>query len=82
MAEEYKISGMIKKTRAYQSKLNYLQKEMSNLSERSNDMKYRAMKLQENKQKEALRRELKKQEDLEREEAIVARPASTSSSSK
>ena len=82
VAEEYKISGMVQKTRAYQSKLIYLQKEMSTLSERSNAMKIRAMKLQENKQKEALKRELKKQEDLEREEALVARPASTGSSSK
>ena len=73
---------MIQKTRAYQTKLNYLQREMSNLSERSNDMKHRAMKLQESKQKEALKRELKKQEDLEREEALVARPASATNSSK
>ena len=76
VAEEYKIDDMISRTRAYQNKLNYLQKEMLCLSEKSTSMKIRAMKLQEAKQKEALKRELKKQEEAEREELLVAKPAS------
>ena len=77
--EEHQIDDMIQKTRGYHGKLSQLQKEMSLLSERSNGMKQRAMKLQELKQKEALKRELRRQEELEREEAIVAKPVSSSS---
>lgn len=39
-------------------------------------MKSRALKLQEAKQKEALKRELKRQDDFDREEALVAKPVS------
>lgn len=76
VSEEYKISDMIQKTKQYQQKLSGLQKEMVTLSERSANMKTRAMRLQEAKQKEALRREQKRQHAAEREEALVARPAS------
>ena len=77
VTEEYKVSAMVSKTRHYQEKLQNLQKEMSTLSERSSSMKARAMKLQDAKQKEALKREQKRQQDLEREEALVARPAAS-----
>lgn len=77
VAEEYKLSEMVGKTRQYQEKLQNLQKEMSALSERSASMKARAMKLQEAKHKEALKRELKRQQELEREEALIARPATS-----
>ena len=46
---------------------------MVTLSERSADMKTRAMRLQEAKQKEALRREQKRQQAAEREEALVGK---------
>jgi len=49
---------------------------MVTLTDRSSNMKSRALKLQEAKQKEALRRELKRQDDFEREEALVAKPVS------
>lgn len=73
--EEYKINEMIQKTRQYHSKLSNLQREMVVLTDRSASLKTRALKLQESKQKEALKRELKRQEELEKEEALVARPA-------
>lgn len=75
VTHEYKIHEMIQKTRNYQMKLVNLQKEMVSLSERSASMTSRALKLQEAKQKEALKRELKRQEQLEKEEALVAKPA-------
>ena len=50
VSEEYKISDMIQKTKQYQQKLSGLQKEMVTLSERSANMKTRAMRLQEAKQ--------------------------------
>ncbi len=74
VAEEYKLDAMIQKTRLYRDKLNSLQKEMVSLSERSVSMKSRAMKLQDAKQAEALRREAKRQQDHEREEALTAKP--------
>ena len=76
VAEDYKIEEMIQKTRQYHQKLTNLQKEMVTLTDRSGNMKSRALKLQEAKQKEALRRELKRQDDFEREEALVAKPVS------
>ena len=76
VAEDYKIEEMIQKTRQYHQKLTNLQKEMVTLTDRSSNMKSRALKLQEAKQKEALRRELKRQDDFEREEALVAKQVS------
>jgi len=76
VAEEYKMQEMIQKTRQYHQKLTNLQKEMLSLGDRSNQMKSRALKLQEAKQKEALKRELKRQDDFDREEALVAKPVS------
>merc|ERR1712156_597608 len=61
VAEEYKMQEMIQKTRQYHSKLTHLQREMVTLSDRSSQMKSRALKLQEAKQKEALKRELERQ---------------------
>ena len=74
VAEDYKIEEMIHKTRQYHQKLTNLQREMVTMSDRSVNMKSRALKLQEAKQKEALKRELKRQDDFEREEALVAKP--------
>ena len=68
------MQEMIQKTRQYHNKLTHLQREMVTLSDRSSQMKSRALKLQEAKQKEALKRELKRQDDFEREEALVAKP--------
>ena len=70
------MQEMIQKTRQYHQKLTNLQKEMLTLGDRSNQMKSRALKLQEAKQKEALKRELKRQDDFDREEALVAKPVS------
>ena len=45
------MQEMIQKTRQYHQKLTNLQKEMLTLGDRSNQMKSRALKLQEAKQK-------------------------------
>lgn len=73
--QEFNLKDMLKKTRAYHGKLSDLKREMGELSERSSQMKVRALKLQEAKQKEALKRENKRQRELEREEMLVAKPA-------
>ena len=43
-------------------------------------LRLRAMRLQEAKQKEALKREHKRQKDAEKEAQLVAKPAAASSS--
>ncbi len=73
--EECKLDNMVQKTKLYRDKLASLQKEMVSLSERSAQMRNRAMKLQEAKQAEALKREQRRQNEQEREEALVAKPA-------
>ncbi len=73
--EQFPLNEMIGRTRAYHEKMVSLKKEMASLGERAGTMKARAMRLQEAKQKEALKREQKRQKEAEREEQLVAKPA-------
>ena len=73
------LSEMIEKTKAYKLKLESVQREMKELTQRSKQMKLRAYKLQEAKQKEALKREYLRQKEIEKEELITAKPANPSS---
>ena len=75
------LSQMVEKTAAYKLKLEYIQREMKEMTVRSKQMKIRAYKLQETKQKEALKREYQRQKEIEKEELITARPAHAYSSS-
>ena len=76
--EGLNLSEMIEKTNAYKSKLESIQRDMKDLTQRSKQMKLRAHKLQEAKQKEALKREYLRQKEIEKEELITARPANQS----
>ena len=69
------LSGMVETTARYQQKLAKLQGDMSALTERSAKLRKRAARLQDEKQKEALRRENKRVMDLERENELIAKPA-------
>ncbi|KAI9558510.1 hypothetical protein GHT06_015298 [Daphnia sinensis] len=69
------VYEMVTQTKIYQNKLLRLQKEMIDLSERSQKIKKRALKLQQSKQHEALLREQAKDRELEREKQLIARPA-------
>ena len=69
------LSQMIEKTASYKFKLESLQREMKELTQRSKQMKIRAYKLQEAKQKEALKREYQRQKEIEKEEMLTAKPA-------
>ena len=69
------LSQMIEKTAAYKHKLETLQREMKELTQRSKQMKIRAQKLQEAKQKEAMKREYQRQKEVEKEELLTAKPA-------
>lgn len=69
------LTEMIGETGRYRLKAVRLQEEMLALSERSERLRKRAAKLQDQKQKEALKRENKRVHDIEREKELVAKPA-------
>lgn len=69
------LTQMIGETGRYRLKAVRLQDEMLALSERSERLRKRAAKLQDQKQKEALKRENKRVQDIEREKELVAKPA-------
>ena len=68
-----RLDEMTSQTQAYLDKLKSLKSEMSRLSERSTQMKERALRLQEAKQRQALEREQERQTQLEKEELLVAK---------
>ncbi|XP_033730979.1 biogenesis of lysosome-related organelles complex 1 subunit 6-like, partial [Pecten maximus] len=65
--------------RKYYTKLNNLRKEMQSLSERSFKLKKRALKLQQQKQKEELQREEQREKELDRERMLTAKVANKES---
>ena len=71
------LSEMIEKTNAYKVKLELLQRDMNDMTQRSKQMKIRAHKLQESKQKEALKREYLRQKEIEKEDLLTAKPANS-----
>ena len=71
------LSEMIEKTNAYKIKLELLQRDMNDMTQRSKQMKIRAHKLQESKQKEALKREYLRQKEIEKEDLLTAKPANS-----
>lgn len=79
--EGLRLSEIVENTAAYKLKLEHIQRDMKEMTARSKQMKVRAYKLQEAKQKEALKREYQRQKEIEKEELITARPAHPTSSS-
>lgn len=73
-----KIYEMVAQTKIYRNKLIALQKTMEELSERAVKIKKRALRLQQQKQQEALTREQAIDHELERERQLIARPAKRS----
>ena len=74
---EQSLQDMIDTTKVYHNKLENARRDMALLTERSKEMRARAMRLQESKQREALRRESKRIKEREREEMLLAKPAET-----
>ncbi|CAB4059451.1 unnamed protein product [Lepeophtheirus salmonis] len=66
-----KVFERIQKDEKYGDKLRRLRSEMQSLSALSKDMRERASKLREAKEREALNRELKREEE-EEEQALLA----------
>lgn len=75
------IEKTMTKAKLYHSKLLYLKREMSNLSEKSFKMKKRGIKLQQQKIKEELHKQEQEEKDKMREEMLTAKVAKKRSSS-
>ncbi|KAG8234609.1 hypothetical protein J437_LFUL017722 [Ladona fulva] len=72
--ETYDLQETFTKVKHYHTKLESIKKEMAQIHERTAKVKKRAMKLQHNCQKEALMREQRKEEQLQREQQLIAKP--------
>jgi len=71
------VIQVMEQAKLYHNKLLTIKKDMSMLHEKSAKMKSRALKLQQQKQKEALQKEADRERQLEKERALIALPASS-----
>lgn len=67
------VAAIMDKAKIYQSKLINIKKEMMSLHEKTSHLKKRSLKLQQQKQKEALHREHARDEELEKEKKLTAK---------
>ena len=74
---KHKVEQMISVTNIYRSKLVKIKEDMQAVTERSGRLRQRAGRLQDEKQKESMERENKKEAERLREKELIARPAST-----
>lgn len=70
-----KLGEILSNAKKYHTKLLGIKKQMSLLQEKSTKLKKRALRLQQQKQKEELQRAQQQEEDLEREQMLVAKVA-------
>ncbi|XP_034049458.1 biogenesis of lysosome-related organelles complex 1 subunit 6 isoform X1 [Thalassophryne amazonica] len=69
------LDSLFTEAKVYHSKLVSIRKEMMMLHEKTTKLKKRALKLQQQKQKEALEKEQQREKELERERQLIAKPA-------
>ncbi|XP_047678109.1 biogenesis of lysosome-related organelles complex 1 subunit 6 isoform X2 [Tachysurus fulvidraco] len=69
------LNALFTEAKVYHSKLVNIRREMISLHDRTSKLKKRALKLQQQKQKEDLEREQQRERDLERERQLIAKPA-------
>ncbi|XP_068168132.1 biogenesis of lysosome-related organelles complex 1 subunit 6 [Antennarius striatus] len=69
------LSSLFAEAKVYHNKLVNIRKEMITIHEKTTKLKKRAMKLQQQKQKEALEKEQLREKELERERQLIAKPA-------
>lgn len=77
-----KLTDTMITARQYHTKLVNLKKEMATLMDRSTKLKRRAVKLQQQKQKEELQRAQQKEREQEKERALTAKVAKQSKDTK
>ncbi|MGH0150183.1 UNVERIFIED_CONTAM: hypothetical protein FKN15_016724 [Acipenser sinensis] len=68
-------NALFTEAKYYHNKLVNIRKEMMMLHEKTTKLKKRALKLQQQKHKEALEREQQREKELERERQLIAKPA-------
>ncbi|MEQ2200143.1 biogenesis of lysosome- organelles complex 1 subunit 6 [Xenoophorus captivus] len=69
------LNSLFTEAKVYQNKLVNIRKEMILLHEKTTKLKKRALKLQQQKQKELLEKEQQREKELERERQLIAKPA-------
>lgn len=69
------LNSLFTEAKVYHNKLVNIRKEMMMLHEKTTKLKKRALKLQQQKQKEALEKEQQREKELERERQLIAKPA-------
>ena len=74
---KHKVEQMISITKIYKNKLMKIKEDMQSVTERSGQLRLRAGRLQDEKQKESMERENRKEAERLREKELIARPAST-----
>ncbi|KAG0431797.1 hypothetical protein HPB47_021443 [Ixodes persulcatus] len=73
--EMYNIEDVFQRAKLYHAKLVKIKKDMADLYQRSKKLKKRALKLQQQKQKEALQTAQQRERELEREKQLLAKVA-------
>ncbi|RVE74289.1 hypothetical protein OJAV_G00020490 [Oryzias javanicus] len=69
------LNSLFTEAKVYHHKLVNIRKEMIMLHEKTTKLKKRALKLQQQKQKEVLEKEQQREKELERERQLIAKPA-------
>ncbi|XP_035273094.1 biogenesis of lysosome-related organelles complex 1 subunit 6 isoform X2 [Anguilla rostrata] len=69
------MHSLFTEAKFYHNKLVSIRKEMLMLHEKTTKLKKRALKLQQQRQKEALEKEQQREKELERERQLIAKPA-------
>lgn len=72
---KYGVDHMLTLTNIYRNKLVKVKEDMQILTERSAKLRKRAVRLQEEKQRESMDREAKRAKERQREKELIARPA-------
>ena len=75
---KYGVEHMLTLTSIYRSKLVKVKEDMQMLAERSAKLRKRAIKLQEEKQKESMDREMRRAKEKQREKELIAKPSAES----
>ena len=76
---KHKVEQMISVTNIYRNKLVKIKEDMQSLTERSGRLRVRAARLQDEKQRESMERENRREAERLREKELIAKPASSNS---
>ena len=72
---KHKVEQMMSITNIYRAKLVKIKEDMQSLTERSGRLRVRAARLQDEKQRESMERENRKEKERLREKELIAKPA-------